>query len=279
DDGQEEGDYINCPMTEEEYNTFYNALVEGETARLRDFEKEDAQFFEGCMPVEVLAKRGRDALRFGPMRPVGLVDPRTDKRPFAVVQLRQDNTAGTLFNLVGFQTNLRWGVQEQVLRLIPGLAEAEFIRMGQMHRNTYINSPELLHPTMQYRGRADLFFAGQITGVEGYTGNAGTGMLAGINAARLLLGEHPVILPPQTMLGALAHYVTHAESKTFQPMKANFGLFPVPEQRMNKTDRYKYYTERALKLLRRFARDRRLNYDRAVAEALVDEQHAAETAV
>lgn len=276
---QEDGDYINCPMTEEEYDTFYNALVQAETARLRDFEKEDAKFFEGCMPVEVLAKRGRDALRFGPMRPVGLVDPRTGKRPFAVVQLRQDNMAGTLFNLVGFQTNLRWGIQEEVLRLIPGLAEAEFIRMGQMHRNTYINSPELLHPTMQYRGRADLFFAGQITGVEGYTGNAATGMLAGINAARLLQGEHPVILPPQTMLGALAHYVTHAESKTFQPMKANFGLFPVPEQRMNKADRYKYYTERALKLLRRFARDRRLKYDRAVAEALVDEQQPTTAAV
>lgn len=273
---QEDGDYINCPMTEAEYDRFYQALIEAETARLRDFEKEDAKFFEGCMPVEVLAKRGRDALRYGPMRPVGLIDPRTDKRPFAVVQLRQDNAADTLYNLVGFQTNLRWGVQGEVLRLIPGLAEAEFVRMGQMHRNTYINSPELLHPSMQYRGRADLFFAGQITGVEGYTGNAATGLLAGINAARLMQGKHPVILPPQTMMGALAHYVTHAEAKTFQPMKANFGLFPLPDHKLSKADRYKYYSERSLKLMRRFARDRGLAYDRYVAEALLSENEAAE---
>lgn len=267
DDGeQDDGDYINCPMTEEEYGRFYEALITAETAQLRDFETEDAQFFEGCMPVEVLAKRGRDALRFGPLRPVGLIDPRTGKRPFAVVQLRQDNLAGTLYNLVGFQTNLRWGQQEAVLRLIPGLETAEFVRMGQLHRNTYINSPELLHPSMQYRGRADLFFAGQITGVEGYAGNAATGLLAGINAARLLLGEHPVILPPHTMLGALAHYVTHAESKHFQPMKANFGLFHTPEKNMSKGDRYHYYSERSLTSLRRFARERRLRYDRAAAE-------------
>ena len=263
---QDDGDYINCAMTQEEYGRFYEALTTAETASLRDFETEDAQFFEGCMPVEVLAKRGYDALRFGPLRPVGLIDPRTGKRPFAVVQLRQDNLAGTLYNLVGFQTNLRWGQQEEVLRLIPGLATAEFVRMGQLHRNTYINSPELLHPTMQYRGRADLFFAGQITGVEGYAGNAATGLLAGINAARLLTGEHPVILPPHTMLGALAHYVTHAEAKHFQPMKANFGLFPTPEKNMSKGDRYQYYSERSLTSLRRFARERRLKYDRVAAE-------------
>ncbi|MCA9979945.1 MAG: methylenetetrahydrofolate--tRNA-(uracil(54)-C(5))-methyltransferase (FADH(2)-oxidizing) TrmFO, partial [Anaerolineales bacterium] len=244
--------------------------IAAETISLRDFEQEDAQFFEGCMPVEVIAQRGRDSLRFGPMRPVGLVDPRTGKRPFAVVQLRQDNIAGTLYNLVGFQTNMRWGEQAEVLRLIPGLGEAEFVRLGQMHRNTYINSPALLHPSMQYRGRADLFFAGQITGVEGYSGNAATGMLAGINAARLLTGQHPVILPPQTMLGALAHYVTHAEAKTFQPMKANFGLFSPPEQRMGKKDRYQYYADRSLKLLRRFARDRNLRYDRTTAESELD---------
>lgn len=264
---QDDGDYINCPMTEAEYERFYEALIAAETIALRDFEREDAQFFEGCMPVEVIAQRGRDSLRFGPMRPVGLTDPRTGKRPYAVVQLRQDNIAGTLYNLVGFQTNMRWGQQAEVLRLIPGLAEAEFVRLGQMHRNTYINSPELLQPTMQYRGRADLFFAGQITGVEGYTGNAATGMLAGINAARLLTGEHPVILPSQTMLGALAHYVTHAEAKTFQPMKANFGLLTLPEQKMGKKERYRYYAERSLKLLRRFARDRRLRYDRTTAES------------
>lgn len=258
---QEDGDYINCPMTEAEYDIFYNALVSAETITLREFEREDAHFFEGCLPVEVIARRNRDSLRFGPMRPVGIIDPRTGKRPYAVVQLRQDNLAGTLYNLVGFQTNLKWGQQKQVMRLIPGLAEAEFLRYGMMHRNTYINAPELLQPTMQYRGRADLFFAGQIVGVEGYVGNAGSGLVAGINAARLLSGEHPVIFPTLTMLGALCHYVTHAESKTFQPMKANFGLFPIPEQRMGKADRYRYYSERALTAMRRFARDRRLAYN------------------
>jgi methylenetetrahydrofolate--tRNA-(uracil-5-)-methyltransferase len=264
---QDEGDYINCPMSEAEYNTFYEALVNAETISLREFEQEDAHFFEGCLPVEVTGRRNRDALRFGPMRPVGIVDPRTGKRPYAVVQLRQDNLAGTLYNLVGFQTNLKWGDQKRVLRLIPGLEQAEFMRFGMMHRNTYINAPELLQPTMQYRGRADLFFAGQIVGVEGYVGNAGTGLVAGINAARLLTGEHPVILPTMTMLGALCHYVTHAEAKNFQPMKANFGLFPAPEQRLGKAERYRYYSQRALTALRRFARERRLAYDPAAAEA------------
>lgn len=271
---QEEGDYINCPMTEDEYNAFYDALVEAEQIMLREFEREDAQFFEGCLPVEVIARRNRDSLRFGPMRPVGLEDSHTGKRPYAVVQLRQDNLAGTLYNLVGFQTNLKWGEQRRVLRMIPGLEEAEFLRYGMMHRNTYINAPELLQPTMQYRNRADLFFAGQITGVEGYVGNAGTGLLAGINAARFLLGEHPVILPATTMLGALAHYVTHAEAKNFQPMKANFGILPMPEQRMGKKERYEYYRRRALTTLRRFARDRRLEYDREVAEAETPDSEA-----
>ncbi|GAB4164141.1 MAG: FADH(2)-oxidizing methylenetetrahydrofolate--tRNA-(uracil(54)-C(5))-methyltra nsferase TrmFO [Candidatus Promineifilaceae bacterium] len=266
---QEEGDYINCPMTEAEYNRFYDALVAAETIQLRQFELDDPRFFEGCLPVEVLAKRGREALAFGPMRPVGLVDPRTGRQPHAVVQLRQDNTAGSLYNLVGFQTNLRWSEQRQVLRLIPGLENAEFFRYGMMHRNTYINAPELLQPTMQYRGRADLFFAGQLTGVEGYVGNAGTGLLAGINAARLLTGDLPVILPTQTMLGALCHYVTHAEAKTFQPMKANFGLLPPPESRMKKEDRYAYYSKRALTALRRFARERRLAFDQAAAERVL----------
>ncbi|MEM8856873.1 MAG: methylenetetrahydrofolate--tRNA-(uracil(54)-C(5))-methyltransferase (FADH(2)-oxidizing) TrmFO [Chloroflexota bacterium] len=264
---QDDGDYINCPMTEEEYDRFFNALTAADTIQLRSFEQEDAKFFEGCMPVEQIAKRGRDSLRFGPMRPVGLIDPRTGKRPFAVVQLRQDNVAGTLFNLVGFQTNMKWGQQGEVLQLIPGLESAEFVRFGQMHRNTYVNSPELLHPSMQYRGRADLFFAGQITGVEGYAGNAATGLLAGINAARMVQGQHPLILPTNTMLGALAHYVTHADAKTFQPMKANFGLFTVPEGKMGKKDRYMYYAEKSLTALRRFARSRELAWDRQAAEA------------
>ena len=266
---QDDGDYINCPMNKEEYLRFYEALTGAETITLRDFEAEDANFFEGCMPIEVMAQRGQDSLRFGPMRPVGLRDPRTGEKPYAIVQLRQDNLAGSLYNIVGFQTNLRWGVQADVLRLIPGLADAEFVRLGQMHRNTYINSPQLLHPTMQFRTRADLFFAGQITGVEGYVGNAGTGLLAGINAARLVLGQHPIILPTKTMLGALSHYVTHAEAKTFQPMKSNFGILPPPPsgKRMNKSERYEFYAERGLTALRRFAREHELAYDRTAAES------------
>lgn len=266
----DEGDYINCPMNRETYEAFLDALLDAEQIELRDFEREDAEFFEGCLPVEVMARRNIDALRFGPMRPVGLENPHTGERPYAVVQLRQDNLAGTLYNLVGFQTNLRWGEQRRVLRMIPGLENAEFMRYGMMHRNTYINAPELLHPSMQYRNRADLFFAGQITGVEGYVGNAGTGLLAGVNAARLMKGEHPVILPTTTMLGALAHYVTHAEAKNFQPMKANFGLLSLPEQRLSKKERYAYYRRRALRALRRFARERNLVYDRTVAEAEPD---------
>ena len=270
DKGQEEaGDYINCPMDREEYEAFYEALVEAEQIELREFEREDAEFFEGCLPVEIIARRGADALRFGPMRPVGLENPHTGRRPYAVVQLRQDNLAGTLYNLVGFQTNLRWGEQRRVLRMIPGLEEAEFMRYGMMHRNTYINAPALLHPTMQYRNRADLFFAGQIVGVEGYVGNAGSGLLAGLNAARFLNGEHPLILPPTTMLGALAHYVTHADPRNFQPMKANFGIVPMPEHRMGKKERYEYYTRRALTALRRFAREYEIEFDREAAEAEV----------
>ncbi|MEW5987424.1 MAG: methylenetetrahydrofolate--tRNA-(uracil(54)-C(5))-methyltransferase (FADH(2)-oxidizing) TrmFO [Chloroflexota bacterium] len=265
---QDEGDYMNCPLTEEEYGRFVEALATAETITRRDFEREEATFFEGCLPVEVLARRDPDALRFGPMRPVGLRDPRTSQRPYAVVQLRQDNLLGTLYNLVGFQTNLKWGEQKRVLRLIPGLERAEFLRYGMMHRNTFINAPELLQPTMQYRGRADLFFAGQITGVEGYVGNAATGLVAGINAARLLTGRLPVIFPITTMIGALGHYVTHAEAKHFQPMKANFGLLPLPEQRLGKEERYHYYSQRALTALRRFARERGLAYDRAAAEGM-----------
>ncbi len=263
---QDDGDYINCPMTEAEYDHFHQALLEAETITLRQFEQEDPRFFEGCMPVEVMAGRGREALAFGPLRPVGLTDPRTGKRPYAVVQLRQDNLAGSLYNIVGFQTNLKWGEQRRVLRLIPGLEQAEFMRYGMMHRNTYINSTQLLHPSLQYRNRADLFFAGQIVGVEGYVGNAGTGLLAGVNAARLLARQHPVILPPITMLGALCHYVTHAEANNFQPMKANFGLFPLPEQKMNKTERYQWYTKRALTAWGRFARANGLRYYRERAE-------------
>jgi len=247
-DNQEDGgDYVNCPMTEEEYDAFVTALLGAERAGLRDFEREDARFFEGCMPVEVLAARGRRALAFGPMRPVGIRDPRTGHRPFAVVQLRQDNVAATLYNLVGFQTNLRWGQQEAVLRLIPGLAGAEFVRLGQMHRNTFLSAPRLLAPTLAFRERPDLFFAGQITGIEGYAGNAASGLLAGVNAARVLQGQPPVVLPRTTMLGALCHYITACEPAHFQPMKANFGLLPPLDDRVKaKAERYRAYAARAL---------------------------------
>jgi methylenetetrahydrofolate--tRNA-(uracil-5-)-methyltransferase len=240
-------DYINCPMSKEEYLRFIEALRNSERAELRDFEREDPKFFEGCLPIEQIADRGESALAYGPMRPVGLKDPRTGKRPFAVVQLRRDNVAGSLYNLVGFQTNIRWGQQEQVLRLIPGLENAEFVRMGQMHRNTFINAPSLLHPTMEFRRRSGLFFAGQITGVEGYVGNIATGLVAAVNLARKLSGQEEWILPTTTMLGALCFYVSHADSSHFQPMKANFGLLPeLPEKVKGKRDRYSAYSDRAL---------------------------------
>jgi len=245
--GKGDADYINCPMTEGEYERFVEALVTAERIPLHEFEQEDARFFEGCLPVEVLAARGRDALAFGPLRPVGLTDPRTGKRPYAVVQLRQDNLAGTLYNLVGFQTNLRYGEQERVFRLIPGLERAEFVRYGQMHRNTFINAPLLLEPTMEFRGRPGLFFAGQITGVEGYVGSVGSGWVAGVNAARLALGREMLRLPRTTMLGALCHYVSHTDPEGFQPMKANFGLLPALDPPVrNKRRRYRAYAARAL---------------------------------
>jgi methylenetetrahydrofolate--tRNA-(uracil-5-)-methyltransferase len=244
---QQEGDYINCPFTRAEYYAFVDALVQVETIQLRGFELEDPQFFERCIPVDVLAKRGAETLAFGPMRPVGIRHPETGEQPYAVVQLRQDNIAGTLYNLVGFQNNIKWGEQERVMRMIPGLAEAEFVRMGQMHRNTFLNAPTILQPTMQSRTRDDLFFAGQITGVEGYVGNAGTGFVAGINAARLIGGKSPFVLPQDSMLGAMCWYVTHADAKGFQPMKANFGILPaLPERIRKKQLRNKAYSERSL---------------------------------
>lgn len=241
-----EGDYINCPFNKEEYETFVEAVLAAPKIELKSFEKELERYFEGCMPIEVLAGRGMKSLAFGPMRPVGLRDPRTERRPYAAVQLRQDNVAGTLYNMVGFQTNIRWGAQEAVLRLIPGLKEAEFVRMGQMHRNTFINSPTLLHPTLQFQQRNDLFFAGQITGTEGYVGSTMGGMIAGINIVRLLQNEPLLHLPRTSMIGALLHYVTHAEPENFQPMKAAMGLLPeLDEHVRNKRARYAAYAERA----------------------------------
>jgi len=246
---QEKGDYINCPLTRDEYFAFVEAVKAAEKIALRDFEQDDAmqRYFEGCLPIEVLAARDPMALAFGPMRPVGLRDPRTGRRPFAVVQLRQDNAAGTLYNLVGFQTNIKWGDQEQVLRMIPGLEEAEFVRFGQMHRNTFINSPRLLRPTLQWHDRLDLFFAGQITGTEGYGGSTAGGLLAGLNAARVARGLPPLHLPPTTMMGALFHYITHADPDAFQPMKANFGLLPPLDPPVrDKRQRNAAYAARAL---------------------------------
>lgn len=222
DDG--EGDYLNCPMSEAEYRAFYDALVSAESATVHDFDK--AQFFEGCLPIEVMAHRGPDTLRFGPMKPVGLPDPRTGRLPFAVVQLRQDTLAGDHFSLVGFQTQLKWGEQARVLRMIPGLAHAEFVRFGMVHRNTYINGPTVLRPTWQVKARDDLFFAGQVSGVEGYVESAASGLLAGVNAARLALGEAPIEAPRETAIGALAHYVSHAEAKYYQPSNITFGIMP-----------------------------------------------------
>jgi len=259
---QDEGDYINCPFNQEEYEAFVASLVSAERIVLRSFENDIEQgvnagpghFFEGCLPVEVIARRGPSALAYGPMRPVGLTDPRTGRRPYAVVQLRQDNLAGSLFNLVGFQTNLTYPEQKRVFRMIPGLQQAEFFRYGQMHRNTFIASPKILLPTLQSRLRPDLFFAGQITGVEGYVGNIATGLLAGWNAARLIQGQAPLSLPPTSMLGALCEYITHAALSDFQPMKANFGILPPlgGPGKMGKRERAQAYANRALADLESF---------------------------
>jgi methylenetetrahydrofolate--tRNA-(uracil-5-)-methyltransferase len=255
DSGQSEGDYINCPLDRPQYEAFVEAVRSAERIALRSFEvdAEAERFFEGCLPIEVLAGRSVEALAFGPMRPVGLRDPRTGRRPCAVVQLRQDDQAGTLYNIVGFQTNIIWPEQRRILQMIPGLEQAEFVRLGQMHRNTFINSPTLLRPTLQLRARDDLFFAGQITGTEGYVGSAAGGLWAGINAARLVRGLTPLALPSATMMGALFTYITHADPRYFQPMKSNFGLLPALDDHVrNRGDRYLAYAERALFALEQF---------------------------
>jgi len=252
--GKGDAAYLNCPMTEEEFERFYEALITAETAPIKDFEKEI--YFEGCMPIEVMAKRGKQTVLFGPMKPVGLVDPRTGKTPYAVVQLRQDNAAGTLYNLVGFQTHLKWGEQKRVFSLIPGLEQAEFVRYGVMHRNTFINSPKLLKPTYQYKERDDLFFAGQMTGVEGYVESAASGLIAGINAAKLAAGKEPIVFPKETAIGSLAHYITTADPDHFQPMNANFGLFPpIKPTIKNKQERNQNIAERALETIQNVMSD------------------------
>ena len=246
-----EAAYLNCPMTEEEFYNFYHELINAEMAELHDFE--DQKFFEGCMPIEQMASRGEKTMLFGPLKPVGLEDPKTGKEPFAVVQLRQDNAAGNLYNLVGFQTHLKWGEQKRVFSMIPGLENAQFVRYGVMHRNTYLRSPEFLNATYQTKKRSDLLFAGQMTGVEGYVESAASGLYAGINAALIAQGKEPVIFPEETMMGAMAHYITHASPKHFQPINANLGIIPRLEKRIReKRERNLALSQRALTVLEEF---------------------------
>ncbi|OXC07072.1 methylenetetrahydrofolate--tRNA-(uracil(54)-C(5))-methyltransferase (FADH(2)-oxidizing) TrmFO [Ligilactobacillus agilis] len=252
-----EAAYLNCPMTEEEFTAFHKELVNAEMAELHDFE--DEKFFEGCMPIEEMASRGAKTMLFGPLKPVGLEDPKTGKEPFAVVQLRQDNAVGDLYNIVGFQTHLKWGEQKRVFSMIPGLENARFVRYGVMHRNTYLRSPEMMTATYQTKARSDLFFAGQMTGVEGYVESAASGLYAGINAARLALGQEPVVFPTETMMGAMAYYITHASKKNFQPINANFGIVPRLKQKIrDKRERNLQLSQRALTILDAFKAEKTL---------------------
>lgn len=244
-----EGDssYINLPMNKEEYEIFYNELVNAEIVTLHEFEKKE--IFEGCMPIEVMAKRGEDTIRFGPLKPVGFTDPRTNSRPYAIVQLRQDNTSGTLYNMVGFQTNLKFGEQKRVFSLIPGLENAEFVKYGVMHRNTFINSPELLDNTYNLKAKSNIYFAGQITGVEGYVESIASGLVAGLNAVAKFNNTEKITFPNETVIGALSSYIS-TENTKFQPMNANFGILPPLEEKIkDKIQRYTKMAERALKSL------------------------------
>ncbi|WP_425459247.1 methylenetetrahydrofolate--tRNA-(uracil(54)-C(5))-methyltransferase (FADH(2)-oxidizing) TrmFO [Fontibacillus phaseoli] len=246
-----EAAYLNCPMTEQEFDAFYEALITAEVAQLKEFEKE--VYFEGCMPIEIMMRRGKQTALFGPMKPVGLVNPHTGTLPHAVVQLRQDNAAGTLYNLVGFQTHLKWGEQKRVFSMIPGLEQAEFVRYGVMHRNTFINSPKLMQPTYQLKKRPTLFFAGQMTGVEGYVESAASGLIAGINASLTFADQEGIVFPEDTTLGSMARYITTADFEHFQPMNANFGLFPKLDTRYRKkAEKNEALARRALDSLRSF---------------------------
>jgi len=251
-----EAAYLNCPFNRAEYLQFWQALCEAEQAELKDFERETAKFFEGCLPIEELAQRGEDTMRYGPLKPIGLFDSRLgdfrapenkEKRPYAIAQLRQEDKAGQLWNMVGFQTNLKWGEQKRIFQMIPGLEKAEFVRMGVMHRNTFINSPELLNANLQFKSRPTLFAAGQLIGTEGYTAATAGGWLAGTNAARLVLGLEPFSLPETTMMGSLFAFISSASPKHFQPMPPNFGILPELEQKMRgKQERHGQYRDRAL---------------------------------
>ena len=254
-----EAAYLNCPFNRAEYLQFWQALCEAEQAELKDFERETAKFFEGCLPIEELAQRGEDTMRYGPLKPIGLFDSRLgdfrapenkEKRPYAIAQLRQEDKAGQLWNMVGFQTNLKWGEQKRIFQMIPGLEKAEFIRMGVMHRNTFINSPELLGANLQFKNRQTLFAAGQLIGTEGYTAATAGGWLAGTNAARLVLGLAPLALPETTMMGSLFAFISSASPKHFQPMPPNFGILPELEQKIrSKPERHGQYRDRALAAL------------------------------
>jgi len=252
-------DYLNCPLSREEYHRFCEALLAGRKVEARPFE--DVRHFEGCLPIEILAARGEETLAFGPMKPVGLIHPHTGKLPCAVVQLRRENSAGTFFNLVGFQTKLTWLEQERIFRMIPGLEHARFARMGSIHRNTYIHSPSLLSPSLQFRSKPDIFFAGQISGVEGYMESTAMGLLAGLNAALILEGKSPAPPPRETAIGALAHYITSSESaENFQPMNIHFGILPpVDTPRMKKKERHHFCVRRALKALADWVRNQDLS--------------------
>lgn len=244
--GKGDDDYINCPMNREEYTAFHNALISAESALTHEFDK-PITVYEGCMPIEILAKRGEDSIRFGPLKPVGLREPRTGNRPWAVVQLRKENSAGTMYNLVGFQTNLKFGEQKRVFSLIPGLQNAEFVRYGVMHRNTFINSPKLLSKNLSLKNDANVFFAGQLSGVEGYMESAASGIIAGINAVRYIKNEQPLILPKYTMIGALLGFITDETVEKFQPMGANFGIIPPLDTHIrDKKERYAALAERSL---------------------------------
>lgn len=247
-----EDDYLNCPMNKEEYEAFYNELVNAESAELHSFDKKKG-VYEGCMPIEVMASRGADTMRFGPLKPVGLRDPRTGHRPWAVLQLRREDSSGTMYNLVGFQTNLKFGEQKRVFSMFPALHNAEFLRYGVMHRNTFINSPRLLNASYSLRSDAKIFFAGQITGVEGYMESASSGIMAGLNAARFLSGKEPLVLPRTTVIGALARYISDETVTNFQPMGANFGILPpLPEKIRDKSERYTAIAERGMKDLEEY---------------------------
>ena len=274
-----EAAYLNCPMDKEQYLAFYTALCEAEQAELKDFERETAKFFEACLPIEEMARRGEDTMRYGPLKPVGLFD--TEQygafdapenkvhKPYAVVQLRQEDKAGQLWNMVGFQTNLRWGEQKRVFRMIPGLENAEFVRMGVMHRNTFINSPELLNKSLQFKARPTLLAAGQLVGTEGYTAAIAGGWLAGTNAARIALGQTPLTLPVTTMLGALIDFISSAEPKHFQPMPPNFGIIPPLAKRVrNKRERYGVYRDRAFTDLQSWATDHHIALEQPALKAI-----------